>query len=172
MSTPFQRIALCTTIAAVNAPHVAFWCDQLDVRNEHFPKLLSKTLSFLRGELTSEANLLRFHDAFYEWRQQQDEQDNLAYRVMELSCAALHCACETLFDHECDDTELLLGSIESLYDEMDELGADTHDLRTYWQDIQRELSDIVPSNSQIPLPKAYFKWLSELDVSLFGLGND
>jgi hypothetical protein len=40
-----------------------------------------------------------------------------------------------------------------------------------WQSLQSEWRDIVTESSRIPLPKAYFLWLKEADVSLFGLAD-
>lgn len=170
--TQFQRIAFCTSLAVINAPHVSFWCETQHNSAEPYQKLQTKLLAWLRGELKSEANLLRFHDAFCEWRDAQPEDDSLAWRLLQFCCAALHSACETLFDPECDDTELLLGSLEALWAEMDELGAETSDLRQYWHSLQQELPDLIKDNTRLPFPKAWFVWLQEADVSLFGLSND
>ena len=170
--TQFQRIALCAGIAVINSPHVRFWCGTQNSSDEPYQKCQTKLLSWLRGELKSEANLLRFHDDFCTWRDAQPEADSLAWRLLQLCCAALHSACETLFDPECDDIDLLLGSMEALWAEMEELGAETSDLRQYWHSLQEELLGIVKDNTRLPLPKAWFQWLQEADVSLFGLSND
>lgn len=172
MNTQFQRVAFAAAIANINSPHVQFWGEIHNTDIEPFSKLLTKALSFVRGELKSEANLLRFHDEFCTWREAQQEDDSLAYRILELCAAALHSTCESLFDKECDDTELLQGSVDSIWAEMEELGSETQDLRLYWQDIQGELNEIIGDNSQIPFPKAYFQLLKETDVSLFGLADD
>lgn len=164
-----QRSALSAAFASINQAHVQFWQDSQEIDGAPYFKLLTKVLSFLRGELKSEANLLRFHDDFYQWREALEPADNLAYRILELCNAALHSAVESLFDAECDDTELLLGSLHDCWAEMAKLGADTQDLTDYWQDIQTELNAIVTDNSKIPLPKGYFALLKELEVSLFGM---
>ena len=170
--TQFQRIALCASLAVINAPHVSFWSETQHNSAEPYQKLQTKLLAWLRGELKSEANLLRFHEAFCDWRDAQPEDDSLAWRLLQFCCAALHSACETLFDPECDDTELLLGSLEALWAEMNELGAETGDLRQYWHSLQQELPDLIKDNTRLPFPKAWFAWLQEADVSLFGLSND
>ncbi|MCD8524170.1 MAG: hypothetical protein LRY72_18205 [Saccharospirillaceae bacterium] len=170
-TTPIQRASLCAAVASINLPHISFWCEQQGCDPEPYRKLLSKVLSFLRGELKSEANLLRFHESFSEWRLAQDEEDSLSYRILEASCAALYSATETLFDAECDDIDLLCQSLAAIYDEMDELGAETADLREYWQSLQSEWRDMITESSRIPLPKAFFMWLKEADVSLFGLAE-
>jgi hypothetical protein len=54
---------------------------------------------------------------------------------------------------------------------MDELGAETADLREYWRSLQSEWQGLVTDSSRIPLPKAFFLWLKEADVSLFGLAD-
>lgn len=168
--SPIQRSALCATIAAVNAPHIRFWAEHTQSDTSAYTKLLTKILSFLRGELKSQANLLRFHDEFYAWREQQAEEDSLAYRVLELSNAALHSAVESLFDPECNDLELLQASLSQCWDEMTELGAETNDLRAYWADVKEEVLNNVTDKRQLPLPKEYFALIKEADVSLFGLG--
>src|SRR5690606_3240140 len=96
--TQFQRIAFCTSLAVINAPHVSFWCETQHNSAEPYQKLQTKLLAWLRGELKSEANLLRFHEAFCDWRDAQPEDDSLAWRLLQFCCAALHSACETLFD--------------------------------------------------------------------------
>lgn len=169
MNTNIQRSALSAALASINQAHVQFWQDSQKIDCAPYVKLLSKVLSFLRGELKSEANLLRFHDEFYQWREALEPADNLAYRILELCNAALHSAIENLFDTECDDTELLLGSLNDCWEEMAELGADTQDLKDYWQEIQAELNAIVSANSKIPLAKDYFALLKDLDTSLFGM---
>lgn len=169
MSSNIQRSALSAALASINQAHLQFWQDSQAVDCAPYFKLLTKVLSFLRGELKSEANLLRFHDEFYQWREALEPADNLAYRILELCNAALHSAIESLFDKECDDTELILGSLDDCWTEMAELGADTQDLKEYWQEIQTELNAIVTENSKIPLPKDYFALLKELETSLFGV---
>lgn len=169
MTTNIQRSALCAALAQINLAHVHFWQDSQGGKTEPFEKLLTKVLSFLRGELKSEANLLRVHDEFYAWREQLEPADNLAYRILELCNAALHSAVESLFDPGCDDTELLLGSLNDCWDELAELGGDTEEFKGYWQELQQSLNAIVNENSKIPLAKDYFQLLKEADVSLFGL---
>ncbi|MFY9180264.1 MAG: hypothetical protein WAO12_10890 [Venatoribacter sp.] len=164
-----QRSALCAALANINLPHLEFWQEAQQVDCLPYHKLLIKVLSFLRGELKSEANLLRFHDDFVTWRDGLDEADNLAFRIVDFCNACLHSALETLFDPECDDMALIEGSLASLWDEMEALGSSTNDLRQYWQDIKTEVLGAVGFKSQRPVAKAYFLALKEADVSLFGL---
>ena len=170
--TQYQRIGLALSLAHLNQPHTFFWQESQQVDTAPYHKLLSKTLNFVRGELKSEANLLRFHDEFYQWREQLLPQDNLAYRLVELNNAALHSAVESLFDPECDDIDLLLGSLQERWDEYSALGAETDALLSYWQDIQHELNDILPSTCKLPFPKTYFALLKDTNVSLFGIEHD
>lgn len=167
--TPIQRSALCTALAAINAPHVEFWGEHTQVDTAPYNKLLTKILSFLRGELKSQANLLRFHDEFYAWREQQTEDDSLAYRILELCNAALHSAVESLFDPECDDLDLLEGTLNNCWDEMAELGGEVSDLRNYWSEVKNEILASVSAKRQIPLPKEFFAVIKDADVSLFGI---
>ncbi len=168
--TPIQRSALCAAIASINAPHIQFWGEHNKSDIAPYTKFLTKIRSYLAGELKSQANLLRFHDEFYAWREQQQEEDSLAYRIQELCNAALHSAVESLFDPECNDLALVEATLTSCWEEMDELGAETSDLRHYWSDIKKEVLTLVSDRRQIPLPKEYFTLLKESDVSLFGLG--
>ncbi|WP_430462448.1 hypothetical protein ACQUQU_06585 [Thalassolituus sp. LLYu03] len=167
--TTLQRGALCAAIARINTPHVLLWCEENQTDPAPFSKLLTKVLSYLRAELKSLDNLHRFFDDFYEWRQQQPLNDTLNDRIADLTCAALYSATETMFDAECDDVELIQGAIDALYDEIQELGGDASGLREYWAALQQEQSELVTDKSQRPLAKAWFQWLSETDVSLFGL---
>lgn len=169
--SPIQRSALCAALAAINKNHIEFWAEHQQTSIAPYTKLLSKVLSFLRGELKSQANLLRFHDEFYDWREQQTEDDSLAYRIFELSNAALHSAVESLFDPECNDIELLQASLNQCWEEMTELGAETADLRNYWSDIRQEILNTVTEKRQLPLPKEYFTVIKEADVSLFGMAS-
>lgn len=169
-NSPVARSLFATLVARINLPHLLM---EKDAGNDiqPFEKLLTKQLAFLRGELKSQANLIRFHDDFDLWRQQRDSDDSLAARITELCCAALHSAVETLLDPECDDTALLIGNIGDLHDEMDALGANTEGLRQYWQDIQNEFNAEFANLKQLPVNKGYFQWLIEMDVSLFGVSE-
>lgn len=169
MTTSIQRSALSAALASINSAHIQFWQDTQEVDCAPYFKLLGKVLNFLRGELKSEANLTRFHDEFYQWREALVAQDNLAFRLVELCNAALHCAVESLFDPECNDLLLLQGSLENCWEEYDELGADSTELKNYWQEIQQEIFTLVNEQSAIPLPKEYFLLLKETDISLFAL---
>lgn len=169
MTTPIQRSALAAALASINQAHLQFWQESQGIDCAPYFKLLSKVLNFLRGELKSENNLMRFYDEFYQWRDTLMAQDNLAYRIVELCNSALYSSVESLFDPECDDSELLLGSLADCWAEMAELGAETHEMQNYWQELQQQLQTLVTSQSRIPLSKAYFTFLQEADVSLFGL---
>lgn len=171
MNSPVSRSAFSTLIAVLNIPHIRLLCEHAGTDPEPYLKLCSKVLSFLRGELRSEANLLRFHDAFCDWRQQLAEDDSLNGRIADLSCSALYSAVESLFDPECDDTGLLLGGINELYDELADLGGDADGLRRYWQSLQQEFHEQIADNARRPLPQAFFRWLAETDTSLFGLAE-
>ncbi|MEN9464683.1 MAG: hypothetical protein RL217_864 [Pseudomonadota bacterium] len=169
--THLQRSALCAALAQINSPHVQFWQEHQNIDCAPYFKFLSKHLSFLRGELKSEANLLRFHEDFMNWRENLAEADNLAFRILELCNACLHSALESLFDPDCDDMALILGSLTALWDEMDELGHNSQELRLYWQELEAEILAQVGQKAQRPLAKDYFLLLKDADVSLFGLGN-
>lgn len=169
--TPIQRSALCTAIAAINLPHIEFWAEHTQAETVPYNKLLTKVLSYLRGELKSQANLLRFHDNFYAWREQQTEEDSLAYRILELCNSAIYSSVESLFDPECNDIELVEGTLNNCWDEMAELGAEVSDLRNYWSEIRAEILSLVTESRQLPLPKEFFTMLKEANVSLFGMGN-
>lgn len=171
LTTPVARSAFCLAIARVNLPHILM--DKADGQDtEAFEKLLTKQTAFLRGELKSRDNLARFYEAFEAWRDARPEDDSLAWRISELSCAALYSSIESLFDEECDDIALISNTISDLYDEMDALGADTEGLRAYWADICAEFAAEFGEARQLPLAKRYFQWLTEMDVSIFGVSND
>lgn len=169
--TPIQRSALCAAIAATNIPHIEFWAQHAQVDATAYNKLLSKVLSYLRGELKSQANLMRFHDEFSTWREQQTGEDSLAYRILELGSGALYSAVESLFDPECNDLELLEGVLDDCWQEMAELGGEVSDLRQYWAALKADILSEVSERRQLPLPKSYFTLLKDADVSLFGMGN-
>lgn len=169
MSTPVQRSALSAALASINQAHIEFWQQSQGVDCAPYFKLLAKVLNFLRGELKSVNNLQRFHEEFYQWREALTAEDNLAYRIVELCNATLHSAVESLFDSECDDLELIQGTLEACWAEYEELGGDIADLQNYWQELQQELLATVTDKTQIPLPKNYFTLLKEADVSLFAI---
>ena len=171
MTTPARRSAFSLMIATLNTPHILLWCDGQQLDSTPFLKLRQKLQAYLRGELKSESNLLRFFDAFCDWKDDQPEEDSLNYRIVQLTQSALYSATEALFDPECDDAELLTGAVAELYDEMDALGGETSDLRHYWQSLSSELDSLLSDTASRPLPAAYFRWLSEADASLFGLAE-
>lgn len=160
--------AACLAIARINAIHVSFWCTHTHTDSRPFHTLMHKLRSYLVGELSSVKNLLHAQDEFYTWQTMLTEQENLAYRIAELTCTSLYTSVNCLFDEGTDDLNLIIGSINQIYDEMDDLCTDTRSQRRYWQDIQNEMKDIVTLSAQRPLPKRYFTWLDSFDTSLFG----
>ncbi|MBE0483403.1 MAG: hypothetical protein IBX52_07860 [Bacterioplanes sp.] len=172
MSSPLQHAAFAAAICVINAPHVHLLTEQQQIDNQPHEQLRSKMLSWLRGELKSEANFRRFFDEFAHWREQLIDDDSLAYACFELTNAALYSACESLLDqHDGDDRTLLLGAIDDIHRQIESLGGDGDGLRHYWQAIQDEWHLLCAQIKQRPLPKTYFQWLGEHDVSLFGLSE-
>lgn len=170
MSTTLKHAAFATSICHINAPHIRLMAEQYSIDVVPHEQLRSKVVSWLRGELKSEANLRRFFDDFAEWREQLIDDGSLAYACFELTNAALYSAAESLLDqHEGDDETLLIGTIADLHQQIDELGGDGDGLRQYWRAIQSEEQTQRAHIKQRPLPRAYFQWLAEHDVSLFGV---
>lgn len=167
--TQTQRAAYAAFIATINAPHITLWCDEHDQTEDPFRKLNQKVLSYLRGELKSMDNLMRFFDAFQEWRADQQDDHSLNYAITELCCSALYASVEALADPECDDIDLLNGAIASIYAELAELGGDADGLSAYFAELQQEFMTVVTEKSQRPLSKAWDNWLRDAPVSLFGL---
>lgn len=172
MSNPLQHAAFAATICVINAPHLDLVSEQHSIDVQPHEQLRNKMLAWLRGELKSEANFRRFFDAFAEWREQLDEQDSLAFQCFELANLALYSACEILLDqHDGDDQTLLMGAIDDIHQQIELLGGDGAGLRQYWQAIQSEWQSLSEQIKQRPLPKSFFQWLNEHDVSLFGLSK-
>lgn len=167
--TQTQRAAFAAFIATTNSAHITLWCEETGVSPEPFRKLNAKVLSFLRGELRSMDNLMRFFDAFQEWRAEQHDNDTLNYAIAELCSSALYASVEALADPECDDTALLEGAIMAIYDDIAELGGDAEGLRDYYRELKGELFEVVAEKAQRPLGKNWDAWLNTVDVSLFGL---
>lgn len=170
LSTPIARSAFCTMIAHINAPHLTL-AQSEGMNAAPYFKLLQKQTAWLKGELKSQSNLERFYAEFAEWRQSEvlsDDAGDLGDQVVDLACHSLYLALEQLLDTECDDTDILLHYVESLYDQLDEAGQDTRPMRAYWSDIQAEFAPYQNLTSR-PVPKQFFNWLSELNASLFGL---
>lgn len=164
-----QRAAFAAFIATANAAHITLWCEETGASPDPYRKLNSKILSFLRGELRSLDNLMRFFDAFQEWRAAQTDDGTLNYVITELCCSALYASAEAIADPECDDSALLEGAILAVYDDLAELGGDAAGLQAYYQDLKEEFLQVVPETSQRPLGRAWESWLKGIDVSLFGL---
>ena len=168
-SSAVARSAICTAIASINEVHVIFWGEHNNIDITPFQKLVRKTLSFLSGELKSESNLQRFYVEFQDWRETLEEDDSLAWRITELCFASLSSAVDCLFDPECDDLSLIENTLFGLYEEMDELGADSEPLKEYWSALKNEWQEQLNGKTQRPLPQLFFRTLNESDASLFGL---
>lgn len=172
MTTSLQQAAFAAAICVINAPHLHLVGEQQSIDPQPHEQLRHKMLAWLRGELKSEANFRRFFDAFADWREQLQSDHSLAYDCLELTNAALYSACEILLDqHDGDDQALLLGAIANIHQDIDDLGGDAEGLREYWNAIQQEWLALCLQIKQRPLPKAYFQWLAEHDVSLFGVAE-
>ena len=171
MTTPARRSATAFLIARVNQPHIDLAADSGYSDMSHLNKLLQKTSAYLRGELKSEANLLRFHEAFCEWREQLPDADNLNEAIIQLISSAAYSAVESLFDPECDDTDLLINAVNEIYADMKDAGSDTADFEEYFTSLLDACAEVVNENAARPLPAAYFDLLKQADASLFGLSQ-
>ncbi|MAD46754.1 MAG: hypothetical protein CMI02_03705 [Oceanospirillaceae bacterium] len=171
MTSPARRAAYSFLIARVNAPHIqlaeASGRDDMSA----LTKLMQKADAYLKGELKSEANLQRFHEAFCQWREQQPAATNLNDSIIELINSALYATVEMLFDGECDDTPLLTGAVNELYADMEAAGTDTQEMIRYFNSLSEACDTVVSDNASRPLPAAYFDLLQEADASLFGLAR-
>ncbi|MDP2546737.1 hypothetical protein [Oceanobacter sp. 4_MG-2023] len=165
------RSAYCLMLARINLPHLQMWQDDQQLNITPFTKLLSKQTAFLKGELTSRANLERFFAQFSEWRSGLTESDTLGWQIVDLCNAALYASSECVFDDACDDTILLNQYVADIYQQMTELGAETSELKHYFASIQQEFQSQFNEVKHIPLPKDFFVWLSDMDVSLFGVAE-
>lgn len=167
------RSAWYLAIARINQPHVALFAEGDDSNGADistFTKLMNKQMAFLRGELKSRDNLMRFFNDFSEWRNELElDDDSLGDAIVDLTLSALYASVESVFDPESDDVELLNDFVVRCQDEMVELDSDYAGLKDYFADIQQEFTDQFGAVRQIPVGKVYFDWLKELDVSLFGL---
>ncbi|MDO6805197.1 hypothetical protein Q4595_22285, partial [Wenyingzhuangia sp. 1_MG-2023] len=99
------------------------------------------------------------------------ESDTLGWQIVDLCNAALYASSECVFDDACDDTILLNQYVADIYQQMTELGAETSELKHYFASIQQEFQSQFNEVKHIPLPKDFFVWLSDMDVSLFGVAE-
>jgi len=162
------RSAWYLALATINRAHVDLWQEN-GQDAKPFAKLLSKQTAFLRGELKSRDNLMRFFNDFSEWRSSLDLNDELGDSIVDLACSALYASVESVFDEESDDVGLMNTYVHQLQDELIEVAPDYDGLREYLQDIEQEFVADFAQLKQIPISKSYFQWLAGLEVSLFGL---
>lgn len=166
-----SRSAYCLLLARINLPHIHMWQDDQQLDVSPYTKLLNKQTAFLKGELTSRANLERFFAQFSEWRSELTESDTLGWQIADLCNAALYASTECIFDDACDDIELLNQYVTDIYAQMTELGAETAELKHYFASIQTEFQSQFSSLRHIPVSKDFFVWMAEMDVSLFGVAE-
>jgi len=171
VNSQVKRAAMAYLIVRTNHPHILLAEEVSGLQPAPLNKLMQKTEAWLRGELKSEANLLRFFEEFCSWRDTLPEPQNLNDQIVQLVITAMYATIEALMDPECDDSDLLNGAVNDIYSEIQDEGADTMELQEYFTGLQNELNAVVSNTAVRPLPKTYFELLKEADASLFGLGR-
>ena len=158
-------------IAYINRHHIRLEAEATGFDTQPFNKLLSKTELWLKAELKSADNFLRFFEAYADWRDEVHAGDTLSGNIFELTCSALYVAADLLLHGDNDDMPVLLNMVDELHSLMTELGGDGEGLSQYWQSLQQELTGHQSQIHARPLPMNVFKWLQQQEVSLFGLTN-
>lgn len=164
----FSRGAASIFIASVNQVHIRF-LEAQSFDSQAYIQLLKKAESFLNAELTSTENLARFQQQAFDWRNQLEEQDNLAFRIFDFCFNTLSHGVDCFLDAEINEFPLLFSQLEELNLEVQELGGDAKALKSYQSELFLELDEIVSTAIKAPIKPAYFSLIKHTDTSFFGM---
>lgn len=140
----WRRSAFCAAMAARNCNHVYLFSDINDQEPKAFDKLLSKTWSFLQGELKSIDNLERFFNEFDTWQSTLLEgHDSFGAEAAQQVCQSLYSASYALLDESANDCDLVVLSNQQLLAEFAELGNDAEELITRQITFEQSIFDLL-----------------------------
>lgn len=168
---PFSRASASLFIASINHNHIHFIESQSNIDIQAYVELKQKADAFLRGQLSSLENLARFQHQAFQWRNELEEQDMLAFRIFDFCFNALSHAVDCLLDTDINELPLLFRQLDEINLEMQELGVDIETLKSYQSELFQELDEILVKTMNPPITADYFSLIQQTDTSLFGMQN-
>ena len=163
-----SRSLWCYLLVESCMPHLQLQSEEIQTDFSPWYKLLTKLRAYLTGELKSDANLMRFHEDFYQWHETLAMGDSLNSDIIQICASATNSAIDSLFDPECNDIELITKAVESIYEEIDAMGGSAKELKAYWQELNSEFWQEVRNIKQRPISTELLTNL-KAEVSPFGL---
>lgn len=167
----FSRASASLFIASINHNHIHFIESQSNIEIQAYVELKQKTDAFLSGQLKSLENLERFQQQAFQWRNELEEQDMLAFRIFDFCFNALSHGVDCLLDTDINEFPLLFRQLDEINLEMQELGMDIDALKNYQSELFKELDEILLKTINPPITQHYFSLIQQTDTSLFGMQN-
>lgn len=167
----FSRASASLLIASINHNHILFIESQSHIGIQPYVELKQKADAFLSGELNSLENLERFQQQAFQWRNELEEQDMLAFRIFDFCFNALSHGVDCLLDTDINEFPLLFRQLDELNLEMQELRGNIDSLKSYQNELFKELDEILSKTINPPITSHYFSLIKQTDTSLFGMQN-
>ena len=142
----WRRSAFCAAMAERNRNHAILFSEMLEQDSKPYSKLLSKTWSFLEGELKSLDNLERFFNEFDQWQTELlNEQDSFGAEAAQQACQSLYSASYALLDETANDCDLVQLSNQQLFSAMEYMGQDVEELQARHSEFENEVFELLNS---------------------------
>lgn len=142
----WRRSAFCSAMAERNRNHCVLFCDMQEKDNKPYAKLLTKTWSFLEGELKSIDNLERFFNEFDQWQTELlKEQESFGAEAAQQACQSLYSASYALLDETANDCDLVQLSNQQLFVAMEDMGQDSSELKERHTIFENQIFDLLIS---------------------------
>lgn len=142
----WRRAAFCAAMAERNRNHTILFSDMQEQDSTPYTKLLTKTWSFLEGELQSIDNLERFFNEFDQWQTELlKDQSSFGAEAAQQACQSLYSASYALLDDTANDCDLVQLSNQQLFVEMSEMGQDTEELKARHTEFENEVFELLLS---------------------------
>lgn len=142
----WRRSAYCSAMAERNRNHIILFSDMLEQDSKPYSKLLTKTWSFLEGELKSVDNLERFFNEFDQWQTELlHEQDSFGAEAAQQACQSLYSASYALLDETANDCDLVQLSNQQLFSAMGDMGQDVEELQQRQQEFEEQVFELLSS---------------------------
>lgn len=142
----WRRSAFCIAMAERNRNHIILFSEMLDQNSTPYTKLLTKTWSFLEGELQSLDNLERFFNEFDQWQTELlKDQNSFGAEAAQQACQSLYSASYALLDETANDCDLVHLSNHQLFVEMAEIGQDSEELKARHSEFENDVFELLLS---------------------------
>jgi uncharacterized protein YjaG (DUF416 family) len=143
----WRRATYCAALSQLNMNHILLFSELKQLDPKPAVKLMTKTWSFLEGELKSLDNLERFFNEFDEWQNSLlDDLSSFGAMAAQQACQSLYSAAYALIDESANDCHPIYMALQQLLDDMAEMGADHESLKQRQAEIDQEIMTIINSD--------------------------